>query len=186
MYKKIAAAMLVCTVACAGTGCSLFADESIVKFTDEYQHEDPSEMKGKEKVALKCEDFDVTLEEMVNAEAYPDTMIIDKEGNIMGLYDYEETTGLAMGWTNVEDGTYTAYEAGEEVDLGKPDESKMIDGMENVYGVSLSAEDDTTLLGYMDSAYMDEQFEMAGMSDSKTVKTYASILKQTWRLSAFG
>lgn len=227
MFKKMLAATLIGAMVLTGSGCSLFASDSIVKFTDEYQHEDPSDMKGKERVALKCEGFDVVLEEMVNAAAYPDNIILDEEGNIIGLYDYDATTGLAKGWTNLEDGTYTEYEPGQEVDLGLPDESKMIDipsdvtlglvvygegeadsapaityvyafltdsaaadlvkeNMQMLYGVSLSETDDTTLLGYMDSAYMDSQFENWGMTDNKTVSTYASIMKQTFGATAAG
>lgn len=227
MLKKIVAAALVCTMALAGTGCSLFASDSIVKFTDEYQHEDPSDMKGKERVALKSEGFDVVLEEMVNAAAYPDTLITDEDGNIIGMYDYDAATGLAKGWTNVEDGSYTAYDAGQEVDLGMPDESMMIDipgdvtlgmvvygegeadsapaityvyafltdpeaadlVMENVemmYGVSLSEKDDTTLLGYMDSEYMDSQFELWELTDNKTVRTYASLMQQMFGATEAG
>lgn len=227
MVKKFLSAALVCTMVLTTTGCSLFANESIVKFTDEYQHEDPKDMEGKEKIALKCEEFDVMLEEMANAEAYPDNMVTDKDGNIIGLYDYDETTGLAMGWTNIEDGTYTAFEEGEEVDLGMPDESKMIDipgtvtlgmvvygegeadsapeltyvyafltdpeaaelvteTMESVYNVSLSAEDETTLLGYMNKTYMDEQFEIMEMEDNKTVQTYASVLQQIFGAKEVG
>lgn len=221
MIKKFSAAALVGILALTCTGCSLFTNDSIVKFTDEYQHEDPDDKKGKEKVALKCEAFEGMLEEMVNAEAYPDTMLMDEDGNITGIYDYDETTGLAKGWTDVSDGSYIAFEEGQEVDLGMPDESKMIDipgsvtlgivvygegetdsapeityvyaflsdpeaadlvteSMEKVYDVSLSAEDDTTLLGYMDTAYMDTQFEMWEMTDNKTVRTYASLMQQTF------
>ena len=221
MFKKIAAMALVCAMALTTTGCSLFVNESVVKFTDEYQHEDPSDMKGKEKIALKREGFEVFLEEMVNAEAYPNTLIMDEEGNITGMYDYDETTGLAYGWTDVLDGSYVAFEEGEEVDLGKPDQSKMIDipgtvtlgvvvygegeadsapatayvyafltdpaaadlvtnGMKDVYDISLSAEDEKTLLGTLDSAYIETQFEMGGITDNKTVKTFAMLLQQTF------
>lgn len=227
MDKKIAAAALVSAVALTCTGCSLFASDSIVKFTDEYQHKDPEDKKGKERTALKSEGFEELLEEMANAAAYPDNLIMDEDGEIIGIYDYDETTGLAMGWTDIADGTYTAYEAGEEVDLGMPDESMMIDipgsvtlglvvygegeadsapdvtyvyafltdpeaadlvaeQMENMYGVSLSAENETTLLGYMDTAYMDEQFEMWELTDNKTVQTYTSLLQQMFGATEVG
>ena len=219
MFKKIAALALIGMMVFASTGCSLFANDAVVKFTDEYQHEDPDDLKGKERVALKCETFDVILEEMVNAEAYPDTTMMDEDGNIIGLYDYDETTGLAMGWTNMTDGTYTAFEPGQELNLGMPDESKMIDipgavtlgvvvygegeeesapamtyvytflenpeaaelvtqKMEEVYGVVLTAQDDKTLLGYMDQAYMNDVFEQMEVKDGKTVRTYAALMQQ--------
>lgn len=224
MYKKMVATVLISVMALGSLGCSLFAGDSIVKFTDEYQHEDSSDMKGKERVALKCEGFDKMLEEMVNAEAYPDTSMTDEEGNIIGLYDYDAETGLAMGWTNTEDGTYTAFDPGEEVDLGVPDESMMLDipgtvtigmviygeeqensepsivyvyafltdpeaaelvieNMEYVYDLSLSAKDDNTLLGYMDSAYIADRFEQWNVTDGKTVQMYAFMMQQLFGAS---
>lgn len=125
--KKILTTMaLVLGLVFVCTGCSLFSDDSVVKFDDTHSHKDPKDLKYDERVVLSGEDFGSDLEDMVNQMAYPDTMMYDADGNMTGMYDYDAETGLAKGWTNIEDGTYTAYAEGEEVDLGKPDESQMI------------------------------------------------------------
>lgn len=107
------------------TGCGLFSDDSVVKF-DEYTHKDPKGLTYDERVVLKGEGFESTLADGVNQSAYPDNMIYDDAGNVTGMYDYDPETGLAKGWTDITTGEYTEYPAGEEVDLGKPDESQMI------------------------------------------------------------
>lgn len=128
MKKWIIAAILSVAVMFACTGCSssLFSNESVVKFGDTYTHEDPKDLTYDDRVVLSEDDFGSRLESDANTAAYPDTMMYDDDGNMIGMYDYDETTGLAKGWTNMEDGTYTAFPEGQEVDLGKPDESKMI------------------------------------------------------------
>ncbi len=125
-WKFLPALILVLTMVCTGCG-SLFSDQSIVKFGDTYTHKDPKDLTYDERVVLQGEDFGKKLQSAVNESAYPDTMMYDKDGNVIGMYDYDGTTGLAAGWTNIDDGTYTAFEAGKEVDLGKPDASKMIE-----------------------------------------------------------
>lgn len=131
MKKRLLAVALglAMVVGCTGCGDSLgiFKDESIVKFGDVYTHNDPKDLTYDEKIALKGDNFDQLLEDYVNEQAYPDTMVYDEDGNVTGMYDYDETTGLAKGITNVADGTYTAFEEGKEVDLGMPDTSKLID-----------------------------------------------------------
>lgn len=108
------------------TGCGLFSDESVVKF-DDYTHKDPKGLTYDTRLVLKGDGFETTLADVVNQAAYPDNMVYDDDGNMIGMYDYDAETGLAKGWTNLSDGTYTAYPEGEEVDLGKPDESQMIE-----------------------------------------------------------
>ena len=127
MKKWITVTALTLTAALTCTGCSLFSDESIVKFSDEYTHKDPENLKYDERIVLKGDNFESRLEDEINQAAYPDNVMYDDDGNMIGIYDYDAETGLAKGWTNITDGTYTAYEEGEEVDLGKPDESLMID-----------------------------------------------------------
>lgn len=116
----MAAAMLLCI-----TGCSLFSKADMVKLGD-YEHTDPSGISYDTRTVLKNTGFGADLAEYASSAAYPDTMMYDDSGNPVGMYDYDPATGLAKGWTNVSDGTYTAYDAGKEVDLGKPDESKMV------------------------------------------------------------
>lgn len=112
--------------ACTGCSSSLFSDTSVVKFGDTYTHSDPKDLTYDERIVLSGDSFGSRLESDVNQAAYPDTMMYDDDGNMIGMYDYDETTGLAKGWTNIEDGSYTAFPEGQEVDLGMPDESKMI------------------------------------------------------------
>ncbi len=124
--KKIICLAIVLALALSLTGCGLFSDNSIVKLDDAYTHNDPSGLKYDQRLVLKSDNFGATLEEYVNAAAYPDTMVYDADGNMIGLYNYDESTGLASGWFNMSDGSYTEFAAGEEVDLGKPDPSMMI------------------------------------------------------------
>lgn len=125
--KKIIAAALILVMVLTCAGCkksSLFSDDSIVKLGEEYKHREPDDLKYDERSVLNNEDFKEFIESCANAEAYPDTTLYDDEGNVIGIYDYDETTGLAAGWTNIQDGSYTELE--EPLDIGKPDESKMV------------------------------------------------------------
>lgn len=130
--KKLISIVLVVVMVMSLASCSLFSDNSIVKLGDYYTHKDPDSLEYDERIALLGKSFGSSLEQYANAAAYPDNMVYDEEGNMIGMYDYDEETGLAMGWTNLADGTYNAYPAGEEVNLGKPDASKMIDVPEGV------------------------------------------------------
>lgn len=126
MKKFITITMLVLAMVFVCTGCGLFSDESVVKLDDTFTHNDPKDLTYDTRIVLKNENFGSRIEDSANEAAYPDTMMYDDDGNMIGMYDYDAETGLAKGWTNITDGTYTAYEAGKEVDLGKPDESKMV------------------------------------------------------------
>ena len=127
MKKSIVAALLTLVMVLACTGCSsLFSNESVVSFGDTYTHNDPKDLTYDERIVLKGDGFASKIEDFVNSDAYPDTMMYDNDGNVIGMYDYDAETGLAKGWTDISDGTYTAFAEGEEVDLGKPDASKMI------------------------------------------------------------
>lgn len=131
MKKIIAILTLAAAMLFACTGCGLFSDDSVVKF-DDFTHKDPKGLTYDERIVLKGEGFDATLTDMMNQDAYPDSMVYDDAGNVIGMYDYDPETGLAKGWTNFSDGSYTEYAAGEEVDLGMPDASKMIEIPGNV------------------------------------------------------
>lgn len=122
--KKFLAVILALTMVFALVGCnsSLFSDDSVVKFEELYTHKDPDGLKYDERKVLINKDFAATIEEVVNAAAYPDTLKLDDSGNIIGMYDYDPETGKTTGWTNTTTGEFVA----EVVDLGKPDESLMI------------------------------------------------------------
>lgn len=124
--KKLISALLIFALMLSFAGCSLFSDNSIVKFEDIYTHKDPDKLTYDERIVLMGDGFEELLEDYANSMAYPDTLMYDEEGNVIGLYDYDAQTGLANGWTSTEDGTYTAFAEGEEVDLGMPDESLMV------------------------------------------------------------
>lgn len=127
MKKKLISMVLVLAMVFSFSGCNLFNDASVVKFDENYTHEDPKDVEYDERIALKGTGFESYIEEYVNQMAYPDTMVYDENGQMIGMYDYDENTGIASGWTSLSDGTYTEFKKGNEIDLGKPDESKKID-----------------------------------------------------------
>ncbi len=125
--KKFASIALVFAMILCLTACSLFSDDSVVKFGDTYTHNDPDGLKYDTRLVLQGDGFEASLEEFLSSAAYPDTMIMDADGNITGMYDYDPATGLAKGWNDFATGEYIAYAEGEEVDLGMPDESLIVD-----------------------------------------------------------
>lgn len=125
--KKVFAWMLVLAMVFSMAGCGLFADDSRVVLSDTFSHQDPKGLEYEERVVLKGDGYAELLEETVNAAAYPNTMVMDETGAPIGMYIYDETTGLATGWMNFADGSTNMYPEGEEIDLGMPDESLMID-----------------------------------------------------------
>lgn len=148
--KRILSVLLAAALALSLAGCGLFSDSSVVKLGDSYTHKDPKGVKYDTRLVLKRDGFGKDLEQAVNVSAYPDSMIYDNDGNVIGIYDYDDETGLAVGWTNMSSGSYTAFAPGEEVDLGKPDESMMIaiPGDVTLYFVVYGNKDST------ESAYM--------------------------------
>lgn len=124
--KKLLSLSLAMLMVLSLAGCSLFSDTSVINFDDVYTHTDPDGLKYDERTALRNTGFGATIEDTVNSMAYPDTLLYGDDGSILGMYDYDPATGLAYGWTSFTTGEYTAYAAGEEVELGLPDESMMV------------------------------------------------------------
>lgn len=120
--KKIFAIILAAAMLMSLAACNLFADDAVVQFEDLYTHNDPKDLTYDEREVLINKDFGASLEETVNAMAYPDTMKYDDAGNIVGIYDYDPETGLASGYMDVATGEFVE----EAADLGKPDETLMI------------------------------------------------------------
>lgn len=150
MKKRMIAVTIALTAAFACTGCSLFSDESLVKFSDEYEHKDPENLKYDTRVVLKGDNFQSRLMDELNQMAYPDTMMYDDDGNVIGMYDYDPETGMAKGWSDLSNGNYTAYEEGEEVDLGKPDPSMLVDIPGTVTaGFVVYGKDDAAIAAYL-------------------------------------
>ncbi len=139
--KKIVSVLLAAVLVFSLTGCSLFSKADVVKLGD-YSHTDPSGLSFDTRTVLKNDSFGDTLSDYASSDAYPDTIMYDESGNPVGMYDYDAATGLAKGWVNVTTGEYTAYAEGEEVDLGLPDESKMVSipGTVTLYFVVYSKE----------------------------------------------
>lgn len=168
--KKLISVVLALIMMLSFAGCSLFSDDSIVKLNENFTHEDPEGLKYDKRSVLKKDGFEESIESSVNMAAYPDTMMYDEAGNIIGVYDYDNTTGLAKGWTNMLSGAYTAFPEGEEKDLGKPDASKMIDipGTVN-FAVVLYGNEDKAVASYM-------YFFLSDASAKEMVKTNLEAL----------
>lgn len=148
--KKLICVALVLTMLLSFAGCNLFSKDNIVKLNDSFTHEDPEGLTYDKRMVLKKDGFDADIETNVNMMAYPDTMMYDEYGNPIGVYDYKAETGLAVGWYNMIDGSYTAFPEGEELDLGKPDESLMIDipGAVNL-GIVVYGNEEKAVASYM-------------------------------------
>lgn len=123
--KKLVTFLLAAVLMLSLTGCDLFSKTDTVKLGD-YTHNDPSGLSYDTRMVLKNESFGAMLSERASEAAYPDNMILDASGAPIGMYQYDPATGLATGWTDMATGKFTAYPAGQEVDLGKPDESKLV------------------------------------------------------------
>lgn len=171
--KRMVSVLLTAVLLLSMAGCSLFSDSSIVKLGEDYTHNDPKDLSYDQRVVLRGENFQDDLEDMVNSAAYPDTMMYDDDGNIIGMYTYDAETGLATGWTNLTDGTYTEYPAGEEVDLGKPDASQMIEipGTVTLYFVVYGNE------GSAEAAYVYAMLSDAAAKDlvTSSMETYFDL-----------
>lgn len=226
--KKILAFTLILALSLSFIGCSLFSDDSIVKLGDDYTHNDPDGLAYDDRIILQGDKFDETLEEIVNSYAYPDTMVYDEDANIVGMYDYDEKTGIASGWTNFSDGSYIAFTEENKLDLGLPDASAMIDipgtvntwfvvygnkgsavcaymyvflsdpaakdivtsKMEELYGVTLSAESDTVLVAVQDADFIAAEFTIAEESYGEAIETkdasaYANLLMQYYSVREY-
>ena len=155
--KKLISLALALVLVLSMTACDLFANNAIVKLGDSYTHNDPKDLSYDTRTVLRRENFGETLETYLSADAYPDTMVYDEEGNIIGMYDYDPDTGLALGWNNFSDGSYTAFSEGEEVDLGKPDPEAMVQipGTVDLY-VVLYSKDDSPVAQYTYLCLTDE------------------------------
>ena len=122
--KRIIAILLLLTLTLSLAAC---AEEGPVQYKEHFFHSTPEEMKDHKKILLEKEDFDRRVEEILNIRAYPNLMILDEEKNeTIGVYIYDPETGMALGWTDLETGEKTLYEAGQEKNLGKPDPNKMV------------------------------------------------------------
>ena len=120
--KKLIAIFLL--LALMLTACS----SGPISYGEHFKHETPEDKQAHEKILLERDDYAEHIESILNVMAYPDLLILDETGyEVVGMYIYDPETGLASGWTNLETGEKTMYEAGQEINLGKPDPNKMVD-----------------------------------------------------------
>lgn len=126
--KKIVAILLLVTLLLTACGNS-----DVTGYGDHFTHKAPEEMSGHTKVLLERDDYAQYMEDIMNVLAYPDLLILNEAGTeVVGMYIYDPETGLATGWTDLTTGEKTVYDAGREVDLGKPDPAKLVDFKGNV------------------------------------------------------
>lgn len=223
--KRIFSITLVLAMILSLASCGLFSNDSVVKLGD-YTHNDPKDLKYDKRVVLKGENFGENLASNMSQEAYPDTMVYDKSGNPIGMYEYDESTGLATGWTKFGDNSHIDFEKGKEVNLGKPDESKMVkfsdavalyavaygnedkpvstyyyiflknkadkdtvkSGMENIYGLKFTEENDTVLTAVQDEKAINEVIkqiaEASGESSAEDINfdSYVNSLVNDYQI----
>lgn len=201
--KKLVFSSLILALILSLAGCGLFSDSTIVNLDDAYTHHDPEGLKYDTRVTLKNGSFGDDVVETVNMAAWPDTMMYDEDGGMVGMYDYDPQTGLAYGWMELADGSYHAYDAGEEVELGLPDENAMItlSGTAALYAVVYAnagtaveadmyvllsdAADKETLLSALEENYM---LDFAAESDTvlKCVIDADTIADEFAMMEAYG
>lgn len=121
--KKIIALLLLLTLAISLVACS----NEPIAYDDHFVHETPEEKQEHTKILLERADFAQHIASILNVQAYPDLLILSGDGTeVVGTYVYDPETGLATGWTDLNTGEVTMYEAGKEKNLGKPDPKKTV------------------------------------------------------------
>lgn len=122
--KKIISILLVLTLALSLAACG---SSEPTNYDDHFSHETPEEKTDHTKILLERADFGEYIEGILNIQAYPDILMYNQDGTeVIGMYIYDPETGLATGWTDLTTGEQHTYEAGKEVDLGKPDPEKLV------------------------------------------------------------
>lgn len=122
--KKIITILLIVTLVLSLAACG---EDAPLGYGDHFTHETPEEMADHTKTLLERADFDQHIENILNVQAYPDLLMYNEDGSqVTGMYVYDPETGLATGWTDLITGEQHTYEAGKEVNLGKPDPDKMV------------------------------------------------------------
>lgn len=161
--KKVLSVVMVLVLALCMTGCSsLFSDNSIVKFEELYTHKDPQGLTYTERLALINKSFGTQLAEVASSMAYPDTVKYDDQGNVVGMYEYDETTGKASGWYDWTTGEFVA----EEMELGLPDESLLLNLAGTVtLGAVVYGKDDQCVGAYV-YAFLSDAADKAAVQDS--------------------
>lgn len=122
--KKIIAALLALTLMLCFAACQ---QQEGTSFDDHFDSSTPSEMADHTKILLERTDFDQYIENILNIQAYPDILMYNSDGSaLVGMYIYDPETGLATGWTDLTTGEKHTFEAGKEVNLGKPDPEALV------------------------------------------------------------
>lgn len=124
--KKLIAILLALTLTLSFAACQ--QQEEGTSYGDHFNSETPEDKADHTKHTLEREDFGQYIESILNIQAYPDILKYDAAtGDLVGMYIYNPETGLATGWTDLTTGEQHTFEAGKEVDLGKPDPAKTVE-----------------------------------------------------------
>jgi hypothetical protein len=138
--KRIIAILLALTLVLSFAACQQQEETS---FEDHFDSSTPSEMVDHTKILLERTDFDQYIENILNIQAYPDILMYNSDGSaLVGMYIYDPETGLATGWTDLTTGEKHTFEAGKEVNLGKPDPEKMVQLDTIKLGITVYEKDD--------------------------------------------
>ena len=138
--KKLIALALALILVLSFAACQ---QEKETSYGDHFDSVTPSEMVDHNKILLERADFDQYIESILNIQAYPDTLMYNSDGTeLIGMYIYDAETGLATGWTDLTTGEQHTYEAGKEVNLGKPDPDKLVQLDTIKLGITVYEKDD--------------------------------------------
>lgn len=174
MFKKVVSTVMALILVVGLSACSVFSNENLVKFDEKHSHKDPSGLEYDKRITMKNKNFASQLEGEINQIAMPDTTVVDKDGNMVGMYDYDPKTGKASGWTDFA-GQYNELE--KEVDLGMPDPAKTVkfDGEATlaavVYGNKDEVKQTSLYVFYTDSKDKDKLIK--GMDEIYGIKMEA-------------
>jgi hypothetical protein len=184
--KRIIAILLALTLVLSFAACQ--------EGTGDITHTTPADKLDHAKYTLERTDFDQHIESILNIQAYPDILMYDAtSGELLGMYIYDPETGLATGWTDLTTGERHTFEAGKEVNLGKPDPAKTVQldtiklnivvyekegkatGAELYFYLS-DGRDAVTLVSFM-SNYFGEPLVMESETVYKLIKDQDAVLK---------
>lgn len=189
--KKLIAILLVLTLALAMAACNK-QEQGPVSYGDHFSSETPADKAEHTKYTLERADYDQYIEEIMNIGGYPDLLKYDPvSGALQGMYIYDPETGLATGWTDTTTGEVHNFEAGKEVNLGKPvkavelntiklgvsvyEKDGQVTGAELWFFLS-DAKDAATLISFLNN-YYGEPLTQESETVYKIIKDADAVLK---------
>ena len=154
------------TLALAMAACNKQTQQGPVSYGDHFVSETPADKAEHTKHTLERPDYDQYIEGIMNIGGYPDLLKYDPvSGELQGMYIYDAETGLATGWTDTTTGEVHTFEAGKEVNLGKPE--KLVDLNTIKLGISVYEKD-----GQVTGAEL--WFFLSDAKDAATLTTFLS------------